>query len=466
MTDRGTAVPVRFRLNGSECRLDVGPAERLLDLLRYRLDLPGSKEGCAEGECGACTVHLDGLPVDSCLVPAYQIDGRAIETIESIDPGRLDPFLAGGATQCGACTPGVVMTAAWIADNPDVLDGHSIRELMAGNLCRCTGYDGIIESVEASLRATSSNSRHRQLAATAGGPESGPGAKVAALDRAGIIGRGRVVRPHSLDEALSILADDPAIIPVAGATDLLVHWPGQLAAHDLAYMDLTGIGELRPYHWTHDALVLGGLTTFWDVIGNTRASRDLPLLRVAGRQVGAIQIQARGTWAGNIVNASPAADGVPVLMAYDAVLTLASTRGTVDVPLDEFFLGYRKTRLEPGQLITRITIPCRRTRVEWFDKVGSRAAQAITKVGVAVTQTEAGVWRVVANSVAPTVTRCRALERLLDEADSRPDEADILVAARHDVSPIDDIRSTAEYRERVLARLLFFGLARHARTEE
>ena len=147
----GPAITVRFRLNGTDVIVEVDPAERLLETLRYRLGLTGTKEGCAEGECGACTVHLDGVPANSCLVLTFQVEGRDVESVESLDETALAPFLAGGATQCGACTPGVVMTGAWVVSHPELLDTHRIRELMAGNLCRCTGYDGIVESVEAAL---------------------------------------------------------------------------------------------------------------------------------------------------------------------------------------------------------------------------------------------------------------------------------------------------------------------------
>ena len=145
-------IEVRFVLNGRDVTVVADPAERLLDVLRYRLALPGTKEGCGEGECGACTVHLDGLPVNACLVPIHQVRGRTVKTVESIDPASLGPLLEGGATQCGACTPGVVMTACWVREHPELLDRFDTRELMAGNLCRCTGYDGIIESVEAACR--------------------------------------------------------------------------------------------------------------------------------------------------------------------------------------------------------------------------------------------------------------------------------------------------------------------------
>lgn len=142
-----TRMVVVFTLNDRTVEVEVDPADRLLDLLRYRLGLTGTKEGCGEGECGACTVWIDGLPANACLVPAYQIGGASVQTIESMDPDRLGALLTSGATQCGACTPGVVMTALWVQKNPEWLETHSIRELMAGNLCRCTGYDGIVDGV-------------------------------------------------------------------------------------------------------------------------------------------------------------------------------------------------------------------------------------------------------------------------------------------------------------------------------
>ena len=148
MSHEHSQIDIALTLNGRKVAVRIDATERLLDTLRYRLGLTGSKEGCGEGECGACTVYLDMLPVCSCLVPTFQCAGRDVKTIESIDPAILGPMLECGATQCGACTPGVVMTACWVKGHPEVLKTHTMRELMAGNLCRCTGYDGIVDGME------------------------------------------------------------------------------------------------------------------------------------------------------------------------------------------------------------------------------------------------------------------------------------------------------------------------------
>ena len=250
-------------------------------------------------------------------------------------------------------------------------------------------------------------------------------------------------------------------VPIAGGTDLLVHWPVNLAAHDRTYLDLSGVSELRPLCWTESHLEIGALATYWDVVRDERCERELPLLVLAARTVGAIQIQARGTWAGNIANASPAADGVPALMALDATVVLASagSGGVVreEVRLDDFYLGYKQMRKRPEQLIELIRVPRRAYAVSVFEKVGARRAQAITKVGAAIARSDAG-WRVVVNSVGPTVRRCRAVEKMLEDGVKVDGPEGFAGALAGDVAAIDDIRSTARYRERVLGRVLYFAL--------
>jgi carbon-monoxide dehydrogenase small subunit len=143
----------RFTVNAAPVELEVPGMRRLLDVLREDLALTGTKEGCGEGECGACTVLLDGLPVDSCLVPVCQVDGSTIATVEGLAPDErsLDPlqaaFLEAGGAQCGICTPGMLMAARAYIDGGGGPDEDAIREAIAGNLCRCTGYTKIVEAV-------------------------------------------------------------------------------------------------------------------------------------------------------------------------------------------------------------------------------------------------------------------------------------------------------------------------------
>ncbi|MFO0838011.1 MAG: 2Fe-2S iron-sulfur cluster-binding protein [Phycisphaerae bacterium] len=143
---------LNLTLNGRPAARWVAMDARLLDALRYDFGLPGTKEGCGEGECGACSVILDGQLVNSCLVPAFQAQGRTVETVESAPAELLERLNRAGASQCGACTPGVVMAVRWLLAHPEVAAGMDVREFLSGNLCRCTGYDGIVAGLESALR--------------------------------------------------------------------------------------------------------------------------------------------------------------------------------------------------------------------------------------------------------------------------------------------------------------------------
>ena len=142
-----------FTLNGTPTTCRIPRDARLLDVLRYDCGCTGTKEGCGEGECGACTVLLDGLPVNSCLVPAFQVAGRSVETVESAAAGLVEVLNRTGTAQCGACAPGVVTTTRWLLAHPETVRNADLRELLSGNLCRCTGYDGIVAGVSEALRS-------------------------------------------------------------------------------------------------------------------------------------------------------------------------------------------------------------------------------------------------------------------------------------------------------------------------
>jgi carbon-monoxide dehydrogenase small subunit len=151
MSDARQTLEIEFELNARPARAQVSAADRLLDILRDQFGLTGAKDACGEGECGACTVLVDGLPAHACLVPAFQVRGRQVETAEAQPNEILQPLQLAGASQCGACSPGVTMTIVWLQRNPQVAQRFPLRDLLAGNLCRCTGYQGIVEGARKML---------------------------------------------------------------------------------------------------------------------------------------------------------------------------------------------------------------------------------------------------------------------------------------------------------------------------
>ncbi len=275
--------------------------------------------------------------------------------------------------------------------------------------------------------------------------------------------------PSTLDEALAILdarAGEPGgATPLAGATDLYVpfaagHLPGT------RFVSLHAVAELKaPAFWDGAVYRMSALTTYGDCRRDGQVAARLPLLAAAAREVGALQIQNRGTWAGNIANASPAADGVPALLAYDATLTLASVRGRREVALADYFTGYKATVRAADELIIAIHVPVPVAfgglSQHYFRKVGTRRLQAISKVVAAglLSVDAAGVIqhaRLALGSVAPTTLRARHVEAAV--LGGRLDAATAAAAAQAvhlDIAPIDDVRSTRGYRSRIAE-----GLAR------
>ncbi|MGH7616927.1 MAG: FAD binding domain-containing protein [Gemmatimonadaceae bacterium] len=255
-----------------------------------------------------------------------------------------------------------------------------------------------------------------------------------------------VRRASSMRDALAILRDEQRT-PIAGATDVYVAANfGTLVAR--RFVDIWGVPELREISLRIDSLVIGALATYTDVIKSHAVGMVLPMLIDAARLVGGPQIQNRGTIGGNIANASPAGDSLPVFAAADAVVLLRSLDAERRVPFTSFYTGYRATVMRPDELIVAVEVP-RASGTQWFRKVGTRAAQAISKIVVAGVRSP--VPRIAYGSVAPTVVRPREVERVLAETG----DIDAAVAAlAREISPIDDLRSTAAYRQRVSGNLL------------
>lgn len=265
--------------------------------------------------------------------------------------------------------------------------------------------------------------------------------------------------PASLQAALELLADNPALRPVAGCTDLMVAEPEARAALP-GVMDLLCIPELRGIRPGADGLEIGATTTFWEIRQSAEIAEHYPILGEAARQIGGWQIQSRATLGGNVVNASPAGDSLPALLALDAVAIAVGPGGRREVPYRDWHTGYRQTALEPGELLGWIRVPRPVTGSrQLFRKVGTREAQAISKVVVAaVARVEEGAilrLRLAAGSVAATPIRLTVVEH--EVAGREVGEETAALAGRlaaEAVEPIDDVRSTAAYRKWVLERIV------------
>jgi xanthine dehydrogenase small subunit len=253
-------------------------------------------------------------------------------------------------------------------------------------------------------------------------------------------------KARTLDDALSILATEPRM-PIAGATDVYVGLNfGTL--HEKRYLDIWSCDELRAISVENDTLSIGALASYTDMIRSKEVAERVPMLVEASKLVGGPQIQNRGTIGGNVANASPAGDTLPVLAAMGAVVVLRSTTGERRVNFNEFYIGYRSSVRRTDELIVAIEIPALGGK-QWFRKVGTRAAQAISKIVMAAVR--APVPKIGFGSLAATVVRVPKTEEALGAGRSI-DEA--IAVLQKEIKPIDDIRSTAEYRLKVASNLV------------
>ncbi|MGH2446508.1 MAG: FAD binding domain-containing protein [Candidatus Limnocylindria bacterium] len=268
--------------------------------------------------------------------------------------------------------------------------------------------------------------------------------------------------PTRLEAAYAFLADADGAPwrPLAGGTDLMVQLTGEIGEPPERILDIWGLDELRGIALESDAIVLGALTTYTELRRSPVVAEFLPALEEAAATIGAAQIQNRGTIGGNVINASPAGDTLPVLLAVGAEMVLGCATGERTVPADEFWPSYRTTARRDDELLLRVRIPLVPDRQVRFRKVGTRRAQAISKVVMALAWNEADdeSWtdvRLALGSMAATTVRAAATEAVLEGARPTRETADAATAAlTAELSPIDDVRSTADYRRLVSGRVL------------
>ena len=454
---------VEFLLNGKRRRVDgVPPATTVLDWLRGHARLTGTKESCAEGDCGACTIvigrEIDGMlrhqAVNSCLMMLPQIAHCTVLTVEGLaEPnGALHPvqqaMIDTDATQCGFCTPGFVMAMFAFHEGGEAAEDSLIHEALAGNLCRCTGYRSIVEACRRAARTPCVDTENDHEAdALAALP-------VCSDYRAG----GQVfLRPGSLDALFAAMADFPDALRLGGGTDLGLRVSKDREAI-AAVISLATVPELQRVNVAADALELGGAVTYTQALPHIDC--HFPSFGALFRRIGSRQIRNLGTIAGNLVTASPIGDTIPCLIALGASVTLASRHGERVMPVESFIIGYRKTALRPGEVISAVLIPflAQDTSFSTY-KLSKRFDQDISTVIAAFhlecRNGEVHRVRAVYGGMAERVMRAKNVEAALT---GRPWNSDTLanidVALARDFNPMTDHRGGAAYRLRAAANLL------------
>ncbi len=459
---------IRFLRKGEEVELeDVRPTDTLLDYLRLKERACGTKEGCAEGDCGACTVVLGSVkdgklhyrPANSCILLMGQVDGADVVAVDDLaaDEDRLHPvqeaMVRHHASQCGFCTPGFVMSLFGLYHSGKPATRDSARDWIAGNLCRCTGYRPILD---AALEACTGRAADAHAART---PDTA--AALARIDRGGDVFIGDDERFLAIPASVASLAElflrHPDAVLVAGATDVGLWITKQLRdLPKIIFLHRAGLGGIEA---GADEIVLGAAVTYEDAFDAVASiDSDLGLLL---RRLGSRQVRAAGTVGGNIANGSPIGDMPPALIALDGAIELRKGDATRWLALEDFFIAYGKQDRAPGEFVARIRIP-RLKPAERFRcyKVARRFDQDISALmgafRVAVDGDRIASARIAFGGMAATPKRAIETERALAGASlaDRGTWKAVLAALDRDYRPIDDHRASAAYRAAAARALL------------
>lgn len=426
---------VTFLLNGEIVQARTGPTETLLDFLRDRMGLTGTKEGCNEGDCGACSVIVTGADgaaraMNACILFMPQLQGRAVRSVEGIaaPQGDLHPvqraMVAHHGSQCGFCTPGFITTMAAAHKN----SARDHDDQLAGNLCRCTGYAPIIKAAEAAQAEPVPSWMHEDISAIDGLPAD-------------------FIQPESADELAAWYEAHPTATLIGGATDVGLWVTKQLReldevaflnrCADMQHIDV-GAREIR----------IGAACTITQLLEAMRGPH--PSFAEMLRRYGSVQVRNAATIGGNIANGSPIGDGPPALIALGAVLHLRKGAARRDVALEDFFIDYGKQDRAPGEFVEAVSIPKQDDHLRCY-KLSKRFDQDISAVcgcfNIEVTGGVVASARIAFGGMAGTPKRATHVETALTGAPWTAQTIDTAAAEfAQDYAPLSDMRASAGYR--------------------
>ncbi|MEW6634058.1 MAG: xanthine dehydrogenase small subunit [Pseudomonadota bacterium] len=462
---------IRFILNGADIALsDVAPDATLLDWLRLNRSLRGTKEGCAEGDCGACTVLVgklsaDGLvyeSVNACIRFMGSLDGTHVVTVEHLrgEGDKLHPVQQAmvdfHGSQCGFCTPGFIMSlyGLWMK-TPNPSDA-AIEKALQGNLCRCTGYEAIMRAA----RAISSYGKaakdplaveRKDITTRLEALRDGARVEVGA-------GKHRLIVPADVDDFAAVLEKEPGATIVAGSTDVGL-WVTKHMRDISPVVFIGGLDGLRAISEAEGTISIGAGVTYTEAFETL--SKRIPALGPLVDRIGGEQVRNMGTIGGNIANGSPIGDTPPPLIALGAELTLRKGSARRTIPLENFFIAYGKQDRQPGEFVEAVHVPVPAKEVKFaVYKVTKRRDEDITATLGAFHLTLAGDGtvaeiRIAYGGMAATPKRASAVEKAL--VGKAWNEAAVEVAMAeyaNDFTPLTDMRATAEYRALAAKNLL------------
>jgi xanthine dehydrogenase small subunit len=467
LTDSHAVKTLRFIRRGEVVSLNnVPPSRTLLALLREDLQLTGTKEGCGEGDCGACTVVLGEADhgslrfraVNSCIRLAHSIDGMALWSVEDLaaEDGTLHPaqeaMLQSHGSQCGFCTPGFVMSLFGMYQNHVCQGAPITRELaqqdLSGNLCRCTGYRPILDAAQSMstlprvvIDEADLLQKMERIAFTA----------VAA------VADSSYKSPTTLDALLRARAAQPGAQLVAGCTDVGL-WVTKQHRQFSQVLDLTRVVELRRIERDAQHLSIGAAVTLSDAFAALVAER--PVLKHFAARFAGLPVRNAGTLGGNVANGSPIGDSMPLLMALGARVVLMSIRGQRELPLEQLYTGYRQNVMAADEVLAWIKVPhpAIGENLKVY-KISKRYDDDISAVCLAIKlQMDSGMVTgasIGAGGVAATPVRAVNTEAaLLGQAWTEATVKNAMAVLRAEFSPLTDMRASSAYRTEVLGSLL------------